>query len=363
MTDFVAIERDELPEEPDRLAGHPHPRESLWLAGHAEAEQQLLQLFRSGRMPQGIILSGPEGIGKATLAYRLARFMFAHPDPAAGAVQAATSLHVEAGHPVTGQIARLSHGDLGVVRRTAPKTGQAIRSQITASDVRDALELFKVTASAGGWRIIIVDAADEMNREAANALLKMLEEPPERAIFLLIAHQPGRMLTTIRSRCRMLRLNALSDAELASAIRRFDLPAEIAIDVAIREAEGSIRRALTLCDPDMTRIVSALEQLVSHPAHTNPARWMSFADTLTGKLATDRFQFAVEMIERQLHRTARAAAYDADTKHKVAACLDLWDKLRKSVQDTDTFSLDRRPLLMMALGALAEIRRGDSAAA
>jgi DNA polymerase III subunit delta' len=362
MTNFVAIERDELPEEPDRLAGQPHPRETLFLSGHVEAEQTLLQLFSSGRMPQGIILAGPEGIGKATLAYRLTRFMLAHPDPASDAVQSAQSLNVAASHPVTGQVARLSHGDLGIVRRTAAKTGQTIRKQITASDVRDALDLFKVTASAGGWRIIIVDAADEMNREAANALLKMLEEPPERAIFLLIAHQPGRMLTTIRSRCRMLRMNPLSDDELAAGMSRFDI-ASSATDVSIKAAEGSLRRALLLCDPEMTSIVTSLEQLVSHPAHANPARWMSFADTLTGKPATDRFQFAVEMIERQLHRAARSAATDPDAKHKVAACLDLWDKLRKSVQDTDTFTLDRRPLLMMALGALAEIRRGDTAAA
>jgi DNA polymerase III subunit delta' len=357
MTDFVPIERETLPDEADRLDGFPHPRETLWLAGHVEAEQTLLQLFKAGRMPQGVILAGPEGIGKATLAYRLARFILANPDPTAEAVQKANSLHVAADHPVTGQVARLAHGDLGVVRRTAAKAGQTIRTLITAEDARSALDLFRVTASAGGWRIIIVDAADEMNSQAANALLKMLEEPPARAIFLLIAHRAGSMLPTIRSRCRTLRLGGLSNDDLSEALTRLGVEHSPDRLLAVQSAEGSLRRALLLSDPDMISVITSLEQLVMHPAHANPSRWISFAETLTGKAATIRFQFAIEMIEAQLHQAARQISSDPHTKLKVAACMDLWEKLHVSMRETETYSLDRRPLLLMALGALADIRR------
>src|SRR5437764_10055949 len=165
----------------------PHPRETALLFGHTAAENALLTAYRSGRMPHGVLVTGPKGIGKATLAYRMARFVLAHPDPAAQNVQSANSLAVEPSSPVARRVAAQAQPDLLVIERTANEKG-VLRNQIAVDDIRRAVPFFGSTAGEGGWRIAIVDAVDDLNRSGANALLKVLEEPPERALLLLVAH-------------------------------------------------------------------------------------------------------------------------------------------------------------------------------
>src|SRR5262249_14973430 len=192
----------------------PHPRETTAWFGHAEAERALLEAFRGGRIPHGWLIGGPSGIGKATLAYRMARFVLANPDPAARAVQAARSLAVPSDHPAARRVAAQSHTDLLVLERTPGPTG-ALRTVITVDKVRRTVRFCGATAGGGGWRICVGATADGLQApQAANALLKVLEEPPARALFLIASHAPGRLLATIRSRCRRLMLRPLDEEDV-----------------------------------------------------------------------------------------------------------------------------------------------------
>src|SRR5271169_6066357 len=229
----------------------PHPRSTTALFGHAGAESALLAAYRSGRVPHAFLIVGGKGIGKATLAYRLARFVLAHPDPAAAAVKAATSLAVDPQHPVARRIAAQAQGDLLVLERTFNDKG-VLRQQISVDDVRRTVSFFGSTAGEGGWRIAIVDAVDELNRSGANALLKVLEEPPQRALLLLVCHSAARVPATLRSRCRVMTLRPLAQTEVAAALAAAvgHASGDPQIQAAAAAAEGSVGRALTFLDED-----------------------------------------------------------------------------------------------------------------
>src|SRR6476660_7204283 len=186
-----------------------HPRQTSDLFGHREAEAALLNAYRSGRIPHAWLIGGPQGIGKATLAYRMARFVLAHGQPLAPSVQRAENLAIDPDDSVARQVAASSHGGLLTLERTANDRG-VMRTVITVDETRETIGFFGSTAAVDGWRVCVVDTVDELNANAANALLKILEEPPRRSILLLVTHAPGKVLPTIQSRCRKLALRALS---------------------------------------------------------------------------------------------------------------------------------------------------------
>ncbi|MBI3275279.1 MAG: DNA polymerase III subunit delta', partial [Methylocystis sp.] len=253
MTSNVVAGGDANPES-DRFDDAPHPRQTLGFFGNREAERELLDAFRQNRMAQAWLISGPEGVGKATLAWRLARFLLAHPDRNALQAQQAVSLAVPAAAPASRRIAALALADTFLLRREWNEKTNKHYTEIRIEDVRKVIHLFHHGAGAGGWRAAIVDCADDLNRSSANALLKLIEEPPERALFLIVAHQPGRLLPTIRSRCRKLALGPLSEADVASAVRALGAPwshlSQETIAAAAKGAEGSVREALRLLDGD-----------------------------------------------------------------------------------------------------------------
>src|SRR6202045_4386475 len=221
-----------------------HPRETTALAGHREAETALLNAYRSGRIPHAWLIGGAQGIGKATLAYRMARFVLAHRNPHAADVQSAETLAVDPSHPVARQIAAGAHGGLLTLERSLNDKG-VLRTVITVDETRETISFFGSTAAVEGWRVCIVDTVDELNPNAANALLKVLEEPPRQSLFLLVSHAPARVLPTIQSRCRKLPLRPLSTADV---IRAAAQAAQIAADdpaliEAAESAEGSVARA------------------------------------------------------------------------------------------------------------------------
>src|SRR5580693_55574 len=195
----------------------PPPRATSALFGHAAAEATLLAAYRSGRIPHAVLIVGPKGIGKATLAYRMARFVLAHPDPAAPDVANAASLAVDEDDPVARRIAAQGQPDFLVIERVLNDKG-VLHKLIRVEDVRETVPFFGSTAREGGWRIAIVDAVDELNASGANALLKVLEEPPERALLLLVSHSASRVLPTIRSRCRIVTLRPLPESDVAAAV-------------------------------------------------------------------------------------------------------------------------------------------------
>src|SRR3979411_1626567 len=209
-----------------------HPRETTALSGHREAEQALLNAYRSGRIPHAWLIGGAQGIGKATLAYRMARFRLAHRDPLAPRVQSAETLEVDPAHPVARHVAAGAHGGLLTLERTLNDKG-VMRTVITVDETRETISFFGSTAAVEGWRVCIVDTVDELNPNAANALLKVLEEPPQQSLFLLVSHAPARVLPTIQSRCRKLPLRPLATGAVIlgaaeAAGKRGDGPAPVA---------------------------------------------------------------------------------------------------------------------------------------
>ena len=193
----------------DEIDETPPPRATSVLFGQEHAEAGLLAAYRSGRVPHAFLIAGPQGVGKATLAYRMARFVLAHPDPAAPEVRSGDVAFLDTKHPVARRIAAQAQPDLLIIERTLNDKG-VLHKQIAVEDIRKTVTFFGSTAGEGGWRIAIVDAVDELNRSGANALLKVLEEPPERALLFLVSHSAARVPATLRSRCRILTLRPLA---------------------------------------------------------------------------------------------------------------------------------------------------------
>ncbi|MCE9523898.1 MAG: DNA polymerase III subunit delta', partial [Alphaproteobacteria bacterium] len=233
------IDAEPVPES-DRIGALPHPRERLELFGHSGAAQSLASAARSGRLHHAWIIAGPKGVGKATLAWRFARALLAH-----GAEKCPDDLGVDATHPMHRLVASLAHPDLMLLRRPWDTERKRARTVITVDEVRRLPAFFSQYASYDGPRIAIVDAADDMNTQAQNALLKILEEPPARALLLLVAHAPGGLLPTTRSRCRMLHLRALDAEPMRQAVAHLapDLD-ETQRDLLSALAEGAPGRAL-----------------------------------------------------------------------------------------------------------------------
>ncbi len=202
-----------------------HPRFNPRLIGHGHAEQRFLSTWQSERLPHGWLLTGPRGIGKATLAFRIARFVLSNGGDQAAAPglfgePVVPSLGLDAENPVFRRIASGGHADLMTLERTINPDTNKLRNTIAVEDVRRAGDFLRLTASEGGWRVVIIDSVDELNVNAANALLKILEEPPDRALMLLVCHAPGRLLPTIRSRCCQMPLTPLQDEEVISILQR-----------------------------------------------------------------------------------------------------------------------------------------------
>jgi DNA polymerase III subunit delta' len=332
------------------------PRETTVLHGHAEAERALLEAYRGRRFHHAWLIAGPAGIGKATLAYRMARFVLSHPDPRTPAVQRATSLHVDTDHPVARRIAAQAHGDLLVLERTVNEKTNKLRQDIQVDDVRRTVTFFGSTAGEGGWRVAIVDAVDELNREGANALLKILEEPPRRAVLLLVSHSAARVLPTIRSRCRLLALRPLLATEVArAAATAIGEDAEAAnIKAAAAVADGSVRRALALLDGEAldlrSRITALLEQL---PA-VDPRALHALGDRLYGSDPATLAAF-VDTVNAWL--SARLSSGEPD-RARIARVAEVWERVNCSARDVETFNLERKPLVFNVFGWLAEASRG-----
>ncbi|WP_439139474.1 DNA polymerase III subunit delta' [Roseicyclus sp.] len=302
---------DALP-EPDRLDGAPHPRETAKLFGHGEAEAQFLQAFNTGRLPHGWLLTGPKGIGKASFAWRAARFLLAAPiaqgDGLFGAPPAPGSLDIGDDHPVVPRLKALSEPGLCLIRRGPRPDGKALSDVIRVEEVRRLKSFFQMTADGNGRRVVIVDCADEMNPNAANALLKELEEPPTDAVLFLIAHRPSGLLPTIRSRCRVLRFQPLAADDLRMALQQagFTPPPEMAGLAEL--AGGSVGTAARLLSQDGLGLYADLLRLLQGLPHLDRPLALQLAEATAGKQGEDRFALTLNLIDTALARLARRGA-------------------------------------------------------
>jgi DNA polymerase-3 subunit delta' len=333
----------------------PHPRDTAVLFGHAAAEATLLADYQGGRIPHAVLIGGAAGIGKATLAYRLARFVLAHPDPAVPAVQAATTLDVAAEHPVARRISAGAHGDLLVLERTAGDTG-TLRTVITVEQVRRTVGFFGSTAGEGGWRVCVVDSADELKYpEGSNALLKVLEEPPPRSLLILVSHAPGRLLPTIRSRCRRLTLRPLDAADVAraaaTALGRQQGDPDLVR--AAEAAEGSVSRALALAGGPLLALRDQMVALLDKLPATDPRALHALGEGL------DRSEEGAFETFIDAARSFLSARLDRERDPaRLVRVAEAWAGLDRMSGEVRTYNLDRKPLVFSVFGLLAEVARG-----
>lgn len=335
--------------------GVPHPRATAVLFGQAAAEAVLLSAYRSGRVPHAFLLAGPQGIGKATLAYRMARFVLANPDPAAPQVEAATSLAVAADHPVARRVAAQAQPDLLVIERTFNDKG-VLHKQIAVDDIRRSVAFFGSTAGEGGWRVAIVDAVDELNRSGANALLKVLEEPPERALLFLVSHSASRVPATLRSRCRILPLRPLAEADVAAALAAATGAAadDAALAAAARAAEGSVAQALAFLDETALALrQQALAMLDRLPA-LDPRALHALGEALAGTDPQVLSAF-VDTVNKWLVRRLDGGRPELG---RLARLADAWERINQAARDAEIYNLERKPLVFNVFGLLAEATRG-----
>ncbi len=336
----------------------PAPRETASFFGHEAAEAMLLAAYKSGHIPHAWLIGGAQGIGKATMAYRMAKFVLANPDPRAPGVQNATSIDVDANNAAARKVSAGSHGGLLTLERTVNDKG-VLRSVITVDESRETIPFFGSTAAIAGWRICIVDTVDELNANAANALLKILEEPPPQSLFFLISNAPARVLATIQSRCRKLMLRSLSVADVLQAAAQASGISET--DQELREAaelaDGSVARALDLLDGEALGLQRRTSALLDSLPRLDPRALHALGDALplNDRVALRAF---IDTVDRWL--TSHLHADDAQANlPRLARLAQVWEKINQGARETEAFNLERKPLVFSVFGLLADATSGS----
>jgi DNA polymerase-3 subunit delta' len=337
--------------------------------GHAAAERELACAFASGRMHHAWLIAGPKGIGKATLAYGLARHVLARPAERDGL---SGSLEIKPNTAAARHIRALSHPALLVLRRPYDARARRHAASIPVDEVRRLKAFLGLTAGEDAWRVVIVDAADELNINAANALLKSLEEPPSRALFLLIASEPNRLLPTIRSRCRRLLLAPLSGtalrqaAEAALKAAAMDVPAADRWPLLERLAEGSVRRCLLLAGSGGLELYERIEALLGALPQVDWPVAHALADQLSSSANEQRFDafydLLLDLLGRLVHARALRATEGPDCalarglipEARLSAWATLWEDIGRERAEAALLNLDKRALV---LGTLAKLER------
>lgn len=352
------------------LSSNPEPRRNADLLGHDTAERVLLAAYNSGRLPHSWLIAGIPGIGKATLAYRFARFVLSENgrlnDGAGlfGAAAPVSSLHVDPAHPVFGRIAAAGHADLLTIERQVDEKRERLKGEIAVADVRRIPPFLRLTAAEGGWRVVIVDGADRMNASGQNAILKILEEPPPRALLLLVVENPGNVLPTIRSRTRKLSLRPLSDDVVDRLLARYspDLPDADRQGLALL-AEGSIGRALDLADAGGLQFYRELIGFLETLPNLDAVALHALGDRFARKDGDAVYRTMTELLVWWLARLARGMARGQRPPEIIAGegalmtrlgahgldrWMEVWEKVSRLFARADSANLDRKQVVLNA---------------
>lgn len=326
----------------------PHPREVFDLQGQEGPEQAFETARARGRLHHAWMLTGPEGIGKATFAYRAARRLLGAPaDPRHGILGA------DPDHPVSRQVMARSHPDLMVLERIG-EDGK-VRKVIPVDDVRKLGEFFSKSPASAPHRVAIIDAADDLNNAAANALLKTLEEPPTKGVLLMVSHSPGRLLATIRSRCRRLAFAPLDLEDAAAFVEaRSGANAEDALRLASMAA-GAPGKALALGAAEAIAMDDAARALLADLPKVDEAMALSLADKFRGGEGQTQFNLLFERLAERVHGfTLERAAQGGGALDRWAHA---WETLQRLPRDVEALNLDRTDALFTALGELRQAAR------
>ena len=299
---------EDLPEA-DAAPGAQHPRHARKLHGQERAEAEFLAAFRSGRLHHGWLLCGPQGIGKATLAWRIARFLLDGPGFGGALVDPAPeSLSIDPEGSTARQVAALSHPGLFLLRRAWDFDRKRLKTVIDVDEARRMKQFLQQSAGHGGRRVVIVDAADELNLPAANAILKVLEEPPRDTVFLMVSHAPSRLLPTIRSRCRSLTCAPLAADALELVLATAGHPPGDDPAALTELANGSAGAALRLVSLDGPATYHALARFVRSGRNLDRQAVIAFADRLGARGQEEQADLAVSLASTLMGRIARCGA-------------------------------------------------------
>lgn len=327
--------------EADQLDDVPAPEQNLLpIVGHTLARDNLDVALHGARLPSAVLLHGPRGIGKATLAFALARDIL-------------TRTGDEDIHRVTEQVASGSHPNVFVLRRQ-PKDGKGFYTVIRVDEVRELRDRLRRTRGRAGYRVAVIDAIDDCNPSAANALLKTLEEPPAETLFLLVSHRPGQLLPTIKSRCQNIALRPLSDGDVRAVLSaaRPDVAAA-AIDHAVSLSDGRPRRGFEALGLKEEGALTALRDWLQDPGRGPSALHLAIADALAGNAGGAEAVFAKDIVIDWLAAEARAAALaGVGGRRRLASANELWDKALALFADAESLNLDARQTLIAIFDAI-----------
>lgn len=328
------------PEQYDTIPDIAEPSENPVLIGHDEAMLHVAGAYRTGKLHHALLLSGPPGIGKATFAFHLAEHLVANPVPA----DAPPSFSLrDPASALFRQIAQGSHPSVLHLTRPANDKTKGFKSAVTVDEVRRVNRFLGMTSSNGGYRVAIVDPADDMNTNAANALLKNLEEPPPRTLFILIAHSPGALLPTIRSRCQTIKFKPLSDADLLHVLAalRTQLPDEEPGRAALAaKAGGSVRDALLMTQFGGLDIADAMSAVVQARDFDIAAAWR-VAEAVGGRDNAVQFAIFNQSALDMIADSAREAARSGDSG-RAALLSELWRDSERVTAEVNTYNLDKK---------------------
>ena len=322
-----------------------HPRDVYDLEGQSAAEAAFLDALDRGRLHHAWLLTGPEGVGKATLAYRMARRLLgARPDPSHGLLGAAPS------DPVSRQVAARSHPDLMVLERLTDD-GKA-RKSIPVDEARQLPEFFSTTPAISPYRVAIIDAADDLNVNAANAVLKTLEEPPPRGVILLISHAPGKLLPTIRSRCRRLAVPAPGVRAAAEMVERMaDVSGRDAERLA-RMAHGAPGKALQLAAAKAIEMDDAANEILRGLPKLDEVALLALTDTFRGAEGAARFELLMERMADQVRIFATQVAADGKNSPGLDRWATAWERLSNAPGEAEAVNLDRADVFWSVISDL-----------
>ncbi len=336
----------------------PEPRANPILLGHSQAEATILDAIHAERMHHAWLITGSEGVGKATLAFRFARRLLA--GSLLAGHDADDTLHLDPAHPVFRRVAASAHADLLTIERVFNEKTRRMKTQIAVDDVRRINGFMSLTPAEGGWRVVVLDGAEELNAASANALLKILEEPPPRAILLLVCAAPGRLLPTIRSRCRRLRLTSLADEPMHRLLSQY-LPElgdhERGRLVAL--AEGAPGRALMLAEDEGLKLALLVDQLLADLPAVPASRGYEVADAIgRGETGFSTFMDLLRAnVAAAVRDSVRGRADPAQARLVALRPLDawgeLWQGLTRLQDETERFALDKRQAITAGIGMLA----------